>query len=170
MYSRNKQPQGFLSVMKFVMWYCDGLFHIANWKAYSNICVTNEIMVVLHRLLYLVGSVTVSITHSNSLSDKTQVELVNQKKTCFVAEIIFVQRPQCLCYYWLSIYDTRNNVYTCASLLSALYSSSPYSPALACSLACMMSIHREQRITIIHGKRIPHSQTDRSKDVVDRWG
>lgn len=28
----------------------------------------------------------------------------------------------------------------------------------------------EQHITIIHEKRTPHSQTDRSKDVVDRWG
>lgn len=34
----------------------------------------------------------------------------------------------------------------------------------------MIGIHREQHITIIHEKRTPHSQTDRSKDVVDRWG
>lgn len=38
------------------------------------------------------------------------------------------------------------------------------------SLACMMSLHWEQHITIIHGKSTPQSQTDRSKDVDDRWG
>lgn len=43
-------------------------------------------------------------------------------------------------------------------------------PAPGCSSACLTSVCGERRVTIIHRERTPQSQTDRSKDVVDRWG
>lgn len=43
-------------------------------------------------------------------------------------------------------------------------------PAPGCSSACVTSICGERRLTVIHRERTPQSQTDRSKDVVDRWG
>lgn len=118
-------------------------------------------------------------THRQQFPRLTKHELSlstsESEQICITAKIIFALRLRCLCYCQLSIYDIKNNVNTSDSSLSPSSSSpppppSPSSPALACSLACMMSIHWEQHITIIHGKSTPQSQTDRSKDVDDRWG